>query len=76
MTINSMEGPNKDKTILAIYEIKNADAMRVCYDLSGTDFPKEFKAPKDSEFYLVGYRRQVSETKKDDENPAATSRQP
>jgi hypothetical protein len=59
MTIKSTAGPNKGKTFLAIYEIKNADAMRVCYDLSGRAFPKEFKAPKDSELYLVGYRRQV-----------------
>ena len=59
MTITSTAGPNKGKTFLAIYEIKNADAMRVCYDLSGKEFPKEFKAPKDTELYLVGYRRQL-----------------
>ncbi len=58
MTIKSESGPNKGKTFLAIYEIKNANAMRVCYDLSGKAFPKEFKAPKDTELYLVGYRRQ------------------
>jgi len=61
MTIKSESGPNKGKTFLAIYEIKSADAMRVCYDLSGKQFPKEFKAPKDTELYLVGYRRQKSE---------------
>ena len=33
-------------------------SMRVCYDLSGTDFPKDFKAPKGTQLYLVGYRRQ------------------
>lgn len=32
--------------------------MRVCYDLSGTEFPKEFKAPRGTQFYAVGYRRQ------------------
>lgn len=58
MAIKSLSGPNKGKIILAIYEIKGDDAMRVCYDLSGKAFPTEFKAPKDSEFYLVGYRRQ------------------
>ncbi len=63
MTIKSTAGPNKGKTFLAIYEIKNANAMRVCYDLSGKDFPKEFKAPKDSELYLVGYRRQLPDAK-------------
>jgi len=57
MTIRSTEGPNKGKTFLAIYEMKDAGSLRVCYDLSGTDFPKEFKAPKDTPLYLVGYRR-------------------
>lgn len=63
MTIKSTAGPNKGKTFLAIYEIKNANAMRVCYDLSGKTFPKEFKAPRDTELYLVGYRRQVPDGK-------------
>lgn len=61
MMIKSESGPNKGKTFLAIYEIKGANAMRVCYDLSGNEFPKEFKAPKDTELYLVGYRRQTSQ---------------
>lgn len=58
MTITSTNGPNSGKTFLAIYEMKDANSMRVCYDLSGTDFPKEFKAPKNTSLYLVGYRRQ------------------
>ena len=59
ITIRSTEGANKGKTFLAIYEMKDANSMRVCYDLSGTEFPKEFKAPKGTQFYLVGYRRQT-----------------
>ena len=58
MIIKGTEGPNRGKTFLAIYEMKDASSMRVCYDLSGTAFPKEFKAPKDTQLYLVGYRRQ------------------
>ena len=73
MTIKSTAGPNKGKTFLAIYEIKNADAMRLCYDLSGKAFPKEFKAPKDSELYLVGYRRQVPDANDAKGKPAVTS---
>ncbi len=57
MTITSTSGPNKGKTFLAIYEMKNAESLRVCYDLSGTAFPTEFKAPKGTMLYLVGYRR-------------------
>ena len=58
MIIKSAEGPNRGKTFLAIYEMKDARSMRVCYDLSGAAFPTEFKAPKDTKLYLVGYRRQ------------------
>jgi uncharacterized protein (TIGR03067 family) len=58
MTITSTNGPNRGKTFLAIYEMKDAGSLRVCYDLSGTDFPKEFKAPKGTSLHLVGYRRQ------------------
>ena len=59
MTIKGVEGPNRGKTILAIFEKKDAVSMRVCYDLSGTEFPMEFKAPKGTQLYLVGYRRQA-----------------
>jgi len=38
--------------------MKDNRSLRVCYDLSGTAFPKEFKAPKGTRLYLVGYRRQ------------------
>ena len=58
MTIKGTDGPNRGKTLLAIYEMKDAVSMRVCYDLSGKDFPKEFKAPKGTQLYLVDYRRQ------------------
>lgn len=58
MTIKSTEGPNRGKIFLAIYEIKDTATMRICYDLSGKEFPKEFKAAKGTPHYLVGYRRQ------------------
>ena len=61
MTIKSTSGPNRGKTFLAIYEMKDEVSMRVCYDLSGTDFPTEFKAPKGTPMYLVGYRRQSAQ---------------
>jgi uncharacterized protein (TIGR03067 family) len=58
MSITSTNGPNRGKTFLAIYETKDENSLRVCYDLSGAEFPKEFKAPKGTQLYLVGYRRQ------------------
>jgi len=65
MVIKSLSGPNEGKIILAIYEVKAHNAMRVCYDLSGAAFPKEFKAPKNTELYVVGYRRQSITTADD-----------
>lgn len=60
MSIQGVEGPNKGKTILAIYEMgqtESGDTFRVCYDLSGQAFPTDFASPKGSTHYLVGYRR-------------------
>ena|SRR5580765_6303608 len=58
MTIKSEEGANKGKTFLAIYEMKDEVSLRVCYDLSGQDFPTEFKAPTGTKLYLAEYQRQ------------------
>ena len=63
MTIKGVQGPNKGKTFLAIWEMKDDRSMRVCYDLAGKEFPKEFKAPKGTSFYLVGYRRMPNKEK-------------
>lgn len=52
-----MEGPNKGKTFLAIYEL-NGDTMKVCYDLSGTNRPTEFKTEKKTKLFLVTYKRE------------------
>lgn len=76
MTIESQSGPNKGKTFLAIFETKNANAMRVCYDLSGKQFPQVFKAPKDTDLYLVGYRRQTSEAQDSAKAPSQTKGEP
>ncbi len=35
--------------------------MRVCYELTGKGYPKEFKAPKGRQFFLIDYRRQPEE---------------
>ena len=56
MSITGTDGPNKGKTFLAIYELKN-DTLRVCYDLSGAKRPTEFKSDADNKLYLVTYTR-------------------
>lgn len=56
MSITGTDGPNKGKTFPAIYEIKG-DTLRVCYDLSGTKRPTEFKTSAGAQLYLVTYHR-------------------
>jgi uncharacterized protein (TIGR03067 family) len=56
MDIKGVEGPNKGKTILAIYELKD-DTLKICYDLSGKSRPTEFKTKKDTKLFMVTYER-------------------
>jgi uncharacterized protein (TIGR03067 family) len=57
LDIVGTEGPNKGKTILAIYEL-SGDTLTVCYDLSGKNRPTEFKTKKGSQLFLVTYKRE------------------
>ncbi len=55
--ITGVDGPNKGKTILAIYEL-DGDTLRICYDLSGKNRPAEFKSKPDTQLFLVTYKRE------------------
>jgi uncharacterized protein (TIGR03067 family) len=57
MDITGTDGPNKGKTILAIYEL-DGDTLRVCYDLSGKGRPTGFMTKEGTQLYLVTYKRQ------------------
>ena len=57
MDITGTEGPNKGKTILAIYQ-RDGDTLRVCYDLSGKSRPAEFKTGEGTQLFLVIYERE------------------
>jgi uncharacterized protein (TIGR03067 family) len=57
MDITGTDGPNKGKTILAIYE-RDGDTLRVCYDLSGKGRPTEFKTREGTPLFLVTYKRE------------------
>jgi uncharacterized protein (TIGR03067 family) len=54
--IVGVEGPNRGKTLLAIYE-QMGDSLRVCYDLAGKKRPTEFKSEKNNGHFLVTYQR-------------------
>ena len=57
LDITGTDGPNKGKTILAIYE-RDGDTLRVCYDLSGKGRPTQFKTRADTRLFLVTYKRE------------------
>ena len=59
MDIIGTDGPNKGKTMLAIYEL-NGDTLRVCYDLTGKARPSEFKTKKGELLFLATYKRTKS----------------
>jgi uncharacterized protein (TIGR03067 family) len=56
MVIKGWEGPNKGKTFLCIYEL-SGDELKVCYDLSGKEHPKEFKSKAGTLHMLAKYKR-------------------
>jgi len=57
MDIAGTAGPNKGRTILAIFE-RDGDTLKVCYDLTGAARPAEFKTKEGSVLFLVTYKRE------------------
>jgi len=51
------KGPNKGKTFPAIREL-DGDTLKICYDLSGKERPKEFKTKAGTQQFLAIYRKQ------------------
>lgn len=56
LEIRGTEGPNKGKTIPAIYKIEG-NTLTVCYNLGGKDYPTEFVSKAGTQFFLVKYQR-------------------
>jgi len=56
MDILGTEGPNKGKTILAIYE-RIGDSLKVCYDLAGKTRPSKFGTNPGTQQFFVLYKR-------------------
>lgn len=56
LDIVGTEGPNKGRTMLAIYEI-DKDTLRVCYDTKGKNRPSEFASSKENGYFLAVYQR-------------------
>jgi uncharacterized protein (TIGR03067 family) len=56
LDVTGTEGPNKGRTIPAIYE-RTGDTLRICYDLSGRSRPAEFRTEEGTRLFLVTYLR-------------------
>jgi uncharacterized protein (TIGR03067 family) len=57
LDITGTKGPNKGKTFLAISEL-DGDTLKICYDLSGRQRPKEFKSKPGTQLFNAVYKRQ------------------
>jgi uncharacterized protein (TIGR03067 family) len=57
MDITGTKGPNKGKTFLTIYELKD-DHLKVCYDLAGKKRPTEFATKAGTMLFLVTYQKE------------------
>ena len=57
--ITGTDGPNKGRTMLAIYE-RMGDTLRICYDLTGTQRPTQFATEAGTQQLLVTYVRRTS----------------
>jgi uncharacterized protein (TIGR03067 family) len=55
LTLTGTSGPNKGKTMLAIFELEGT-TLKVCYDLSGKAFPEAFESKK-ADSFLATYAR-------------------
>jgi uncharacterized protein (TIGR03067 family) len=54
--ITPKDGPNKDKTLLGIYELKG-DTLKMCYGMAGKDRPTEFSSKANSGVILHIWKR-------------------
>jgi uncharacterized protein (TIGR03067 family) len=57
MDIKGVEGPNKGKTIKAIYKL-DGDTVSICYGLGGGDRPTKFETKDGTMQFLAVYKRE------------------
>lgn len=67
ISITGTEGPTKDKTIEAIYEI-DGDTLKICYSLEGKDPPKAFESKEGTQTLFVVYKREKPKDKEKDKD--------
>jgi uncharacterized protein (TIGR03067 family) len=57
LTFTGTSGPNKGKTMLAIYELEKG-TLTICYDMSGKAFPEKFESKPGTPSFLATYERE------------------
>lgn len=60
LDILTTRGPNRGRLVPAIFE-RAGGMLRICYDLSGANRPRYFKAPPGTRRFLATYRRAAPE---------------
>lgn len=58
LTIQGTKGANAGKTILAVYDFPEIGKMRVCYDITGVEFPDVFESTSENGYFSVTYKRE------------------
>jgi uncharacterized protein (TIGR03067 family) len=56
MKIIGQRGPNKDRTVLAVYEVQG-NRLRISYLMRGTDYPTDFTSTTENKHFVVEYER-------------------
>ena len=56
LEVRGRQGPNAGKTIPAIFKVQG-DTLTICYDLSGTARPKDFRSEPGTQLFLARYTR-------------------
>lgn len=59
MDIVGREGPNAGRTMLAIYQL-DADRLTVCYDLDGSERPRDMQPREDKLLLSITYTRALT----------------
>ena len=57
MLLKGTEGPNKDKTMLAIFDFPEPGQMRVAYDITGKAYPTDFESSPENGIFVATYQR-------------------
>lgn len=56
MKIIGQRGPNKDRVVLAVYEVQG-NRLKISYLMRGNDYPADFTSTAENKHFVVEYER-------------------